>query len=209
MLFARAGLTETALPCPHCQAPLDERSTDRAQDTVTCASCGNVVNLRQLRLGDSVPPRPPKSYREGRAGAGSGVGLLVVVLVVASLGLFFLIANTSVEGTLQGSGELADWKRTPDECVSGQREGFGGVELTFKRSRGYALRVVNDPVKGALLVVVRPGHDNLVLDKTTCSKFDLRTVRGNTNVNDIWAVDGHARFECPVLRGKLEFEGCH
>jgi len=132
----------------------------------------------------------------------------VAVLLVGSLGLFFLISNTSVDGKLQGSGELADWKLAPDECISGEREGFGGVVLTGG-SRGHALRVVNDPVKGTLLVVVRPGHDNLVLDKSACSRFDVRTLRSNTNINDVWAIDGHARFECPALRGKLEFEGCH
>lgn len=198
----------TVLPCPHCHAPLEERSIDRARDIAVCAGCGQVVDLRQLRLGDSVPPRPPKAYREQASGGGAGVGVLVAVLVIGSLAVFFLISSTSVEGKLQGSGELADWKLLPDECISGEREGFGGVVLTGN-SRGHALRVVNDPVKGTLLVVVRPGHDNLVLDKGVCSRFDVRTVRSNTNINDVWAIDGHARFECPVLSGKLEFEGCH
>jgi hypothetical protein len=143
------------------------------------------------------------------ARSGAAMALLVPMLVLGALGLFFVMTNTSVEGSLQGAGELGGWSFTPDDCVSGEREGFGGVVLTSDASAGRALRVVNDPVKGTLLVVVQPGRDNVVLDKAGCVTFDVRTVRSNTNVNDIWAIDGRVRVECPSLSGKLTFEGCH
>lgn len=151
----------------------------------------------------TVQGEPLKGARSGAA-----VALTVPALVIGVLVLFFVMASTSVEGTLHASGTLGNWELTPDDCVSGQREGFGGVMLTTSGS-GRALRVVNDPVKGMLLVLVQPGRDNQVLGKASCSSFDVQTERTNTNINDIWAVDGHANIDCPELRGKVTFEGCH
>jgi len=150
---------------------------------------------------------PPRA--QGARSSGKGVTVLVVVLIVGSLALFLLMTDTSIEGSAKGDGALAGWELRPDSCLSGQREGFGGVLLGSHASPGRALRIVNDPVKGTLLVVVQPGHDNRVFERSSCSRFDVRTVRSNTNINDIWAIDGHADFECPELRGKLTFEGCH
>jgi hypothetical protein len=205
--FGGVGLTDAALTCPHCNAPLDEHSSDRARGVATCTGCGNLVNLKQLRLGDSMPPRARGT--EAARHSGKGGALLVVLLIAGSLALFLLMTNTSIKGSAKGGGALAGWELTPDSCLSGQREGFGGVLLGSDARPGRALRIVNDPVKGTLLVVVEPGRDNRVFERSSCSRFDVRTVRSNTNVNDIWAIDGHADFECPELRGQLKFEGCH
>lgn len=207
MRLGGVGLTDAQLNCPHCHEPLEERSSDQARGIATCTCCGQLVNLKQLRLLDSMPLSAQDMEAAGRSG--KGVAVLVGVLLVGSLGLFALITNTSIEGSAKGGGALAGWVLTPDSCLSGQREGFGGVLLGSDASPGRALRIVNDPVKGMLLVVVEPGRDNRVFERSGCSRFDVRTVRGNTNVNDVWAIDGHADFECQELSGKLKFEGCH
>lgn len=145
------------------------------------------------------------------AGASSGAALtfLVPLFIAGTLGWFFLAASTEVSGRLQASGALGAWVFEPDDCVSGQREGFGGVVLTTSKHPERVVRVVRDPVRGELVVVASPGKPNHVLNRESCSRLDASVERTSTNINDIWVVDGKATLECNDLSGSVTFEGCH
>jgi hypothetical protein len=97
----------------------------------------------------------------------------------------------------------------PDDCSSGQREGFGGVVLTASAQPGRLVRVVRDPVRGNLVVVVSQGQPNHVLSDRECTRFEVNAERTSTNINDVWVVDGSLTIECSELTGSATFEGCH
>ena len=145
------------------------------------------------------------------AGAKSGAALALAVpaLVIGALTLFFFAAKTEVSGRLESNGAAGSWVFTPDDCVSGQREGFGGVVLSSNEDRARVVRVVKDPVKGGLLVVAETSGKTHVFDPDACSSLDLLVERTNTSINDIWVVDGKASVRCEGLSGSVKFEGCH
>jgi hypothetical protein len=124
-------------------------------------------------------------------------------------GLSVLIDRTEVKGRLQAKGALGSWVFEPDGCTSGQREGFGGVILTASASPGRVVRVVRDPVRGDLVMVASPGQPEHVLGGNPCPHFEVNVERTNTNINDIWAVNGSVAVECDELSGSAAFEGCH
>jgi len=145
------------------------------------------------------------------AGARSGAVLAVVLplFIAAVVGLFLLMSSTEVSGRLQAAGALGTWTIAPDDCDSGQLEGFAGVVLKSSKDRGHVVRVVRDPVRGNLVVVVSPGKPNHVISSETCPGLVVNVRRGNTNINDVWTQDGNVKLECPELRGAVTFEGCH
>jgi hypothetical protein len=135
------------------------------------------------------------------------LGLVIPLAIVGALMVFFQLTTAEVSGTLKSSGALGSWSLTPSECTSGQHEGFAGVSLSSEQSPT-VIRIVSDPMRGDVLVVVRPGTKNVVLDGTSCSRFQLRSHRTDTNVNEIWLVDGSLEVNCPELSGAVTFSGC-
>ena len=79
-----------------------------------------------------------------------------------------LISSTEVSGRLQAAGALGNFPFEPDDCDSGQLEGFGGVTLKSSKAPGRLVRVVRDPVRGNLVVVASPGAPNHVISIETC-----------------------------------------
>jgi hypothetical protein len=147
--------------------------------------------------------------RPAGAAAGGFMALAIPLLISGILGLFFLVGSTEVSGRLQAGGALGSWVFEPDDCVSGQREGFGGVVLTSKKQPEHVVRVVKDPVRGQLVVVASSGKPNHVLSRESCTRLDASAERTSTNINDIWVVDGNMTLECGDLSGSVTFEGCH
>jgi hypothetical protein len=64
-------------------------------------------------------------------------------------------------------------------------------------------------VRGSLLVIASAGQPNRVIAQDSCSRFQVNVNRTNTNINDIWVVDGNLSVECEQLAGSVVFEGCH
>jgi hypothetical protein len=124
---------------------------------------------------------------------------------------FLVAASTEVSGTLTSRGSLGAWTYTPDDCSSGERSGFSGVELTSEAEPGRVLRLVRDPVRGNLLIVETRGASlpDAVVDPKGCTRFDLDVDRTSTSINDIVVVEGHATFDCAEVTGKVTFAGCH
>ena len=50
---------------------------------------------------------------------------------------------------------------------------------------------------------------NHVLTGESCSRFEVNVERTNTNIDEIWAMDGSVTLECSELSGSVKFAGCH
>lgn len=152
----------------------------------------------------NVDGPPPAAARSG-----SAVAILVPLFIAATVGLFWVMSSTSVSGRLQAADVLGNWVFEPDDCDSGQLEGFAGVVLKSSKARGRVVRVVRDPVRGSLVVVAVSGKPNHVISAETCPQLVVNVHRGNTNINDVWTQDGNVGLTCKELSGTVSFEGCH
>lgn len=152
----------------------------------------------------SVSAKPVAGAKQGAT-----IALLVPLLVIGPLALFYMVSHTEVAGQLQADGKMGSWVFTPDECTSGQREGFGGVVLSSSQDAARVVRVVKDPVKGALLVVAEASGKTHLFEPDSCTRLDLVVQRTDTSINEIWAVNGRASVNCTGLSGNVTFEGCH
>jgi hypothetical protein len=143
------------------------------------------------------------------AKSGAALALAVPVMVAGSVGLFFLMAKPDVAGQLQARQPVGSWQFMPDDCISGQREGFGGVTLTSSQTPERSVRLINDPVKGPVLVVVEQGSKNRAFEADACKVLMIHVERSNTQINNVWAMQGTSTLECPGLSGSFAFAGCH
>lgn len=159
--------------------------------------------------GELGTPVTAQGQPQPGAKSGAAVALAVPAIAGGAIALFAIAANTQVKGTLNANGALGTWSFQPDDCYSGQREGFGGVVLTSKTTPQRLVRVLNDPVRGTLLVVATQGQPNQIVDSTNCKRFHTKAERTNTNINDIWVVDGDVAVECAQIAGSVTFTGCH
>ena len=109
----------------------------------------------------------------------------------------------------------ARWMMTPTRCVSGEHQGFFGVDLLQGDDQSTLLRVLLDPVEGYSLGTNVPGEDvALFIDANTgCETFDLAAVRQNSRFNGYWNVEGHAVVDCSLpgfeLHADISFVDCH
>ena len=181
------------------QAVFVEQTLERALGLVDFAVEGELGSEALKFDGEQ-----PKGARSGAA-----LALVIPLFVVAIVGLFLFVSSTEVSGRLQAADALGTWQFEPDDCDSGQHEGFGGVVLKSAKEPGRVVRVVRDPVRGNLVVVVSPGRPNHVISTETCPRLVINVRRGNTNINDIWTQDGNVSLECQELSGAVTFAGCH
>jgi hypothetical protein len=181
------------------QALFVEQRLERALGLVDVAVQGELGN--ENGVGQRTAP--------ARASSGPLPALLIPGFMAAGVALFSFISSTEVSGRLRASGSLGTWVFEPDDCTSGQREGFGGVVLTASKHRDRVVRVVQDPVRGGVVVVAAKGLPNHVLSVESCTRLDANVERTTTNINDIWVVDGSVSLECRELSGSVTFAGCH
>lgn len=116
----------------------------------------------------------------------------------------------SVDSEMHGS-----WSMSPTTCISGQNQQFLGVDLIEGDDEEHMVRIVDDPLQGYSLGMNVPGQDfSLVIraPASECEVFDLLVERGNTRINGIWAMQGHANIECHTegldIVADLHFSGC-
>lgn len=179
------------------QAIFVEQQIERRLGIVDFAVEGEVV----------LPPGVPAAVSAGGAGA---LALLPITLIGLGVGLFALMASSTIEGTLEASGErFGRFTFAADDCTSGQTQGFFGVELRSKQAPGLAVRAIRDPVRGTLVVVARGSAQPIVLTPEDCATLEVQITKTNTNINDVWVVEGRARIDCPELKGTVTFDGCH
>jgi len=182
------------------QALFVEQQLEKSLGITDFAVEGEIEGASQLTL-DGKPVTGARS--------GAALGCLIPVFIGGAIALFFFVAQSEVSGMLQASGPLGSWKFEPDDCGSGQLEGFAGVTLTSEKDAGRAVRLIKDPVKGALVVVLAPGSKNQVFTAEQCPVFLIDVERSNTQINDVWSMQGTSTLDCPGLKGAVSFAGCH
>ena len=146
-----------------------------------------------------------ETTRKSRKGLFLGLGLGGVGLVAVTVMVILLAGGKGCswsEGSLTAKGPpLGDVTFTPVKCRSGQRESFRGVILIDDADR-VLIRVVEDPVQGALVNVRKPDScrgsrcEFVRFDRQGCAVFDFYLENTNTTVNDIRVVEGHLKLDC-------------
>jgi hypothetical protein len=48
-----------------------------------------------------------------------------------------------------------------------------------------------------------------VLGPERCPRFRLAIEQTDTNINEVWVMEGSASLDCDVLSGQVSFAGCH
>ena len=122
---------------------------------------------------------------------------------------------------LQGS-LTADWPAqgktlsiTPDECESGERNGFFGVDMSTQGVEGAHIRAISDPKDGATVKLDLPGLDQTLTltPGGNCEVLELKVSRQGSRTNNIYHVQGHLRLECSeagvTLKADISFADCH
>lgn len=119
-----------------------------------------------------------------------------------------------IGGTLTVRSDLyGEWTMTPDDCFSGERQLFFGADIVGGDDSDL-VRIVLDPLEGYALAMNVPGEDVAIVlrEDDGCERFDLDLSRGNTRVNNIWEIAGHARVTCRFaeleVSADLSFSGC-
>lgn len=139
----------------------------------------------------------------------SAPSLAVLALVACVSGDTGLAGELSVRSDGDGA-----WTIAPDDCASGERQAFFGVDLIEGGDGERAVRIVLDPIDGYHLLMNVPGQDfALVLaEDDPCERFDLHVERTHTRVNNIWEVRGHALVTCRLpgleVDADLSFSAC-
>jgi hypothetical protein len=102
-----------------------------------------------------------------------------------------------------------------DECWSGQMLEFRGVELFHDPDIARRLRIVEDPVAGARVVLlgVVPGRARVIVDAESCTTFHSHVESGNSTLNDIRSLHGSLELACNVaavgtITAKVTFSDC-
>ncbi len=159
-------------------------------------------------LARAMPERVAKA--SGAKTGNAAIGLVALAPVVVGGGIFAIIINvmeTEVSGTLSVTRGNESFEFVPDDCRSGQPFGFFGVDVTDQK--GQVVRLMNDPVRGPIVMVQRAGGSARPLPLSDCETVEVTVVHTNTTINDVRALDGSARLKCPGVRADLSFGNCH
>ena len=140
---------------------------------------------------------------------------LVVLLFMAAL-----FTLTGCKGKATGTATLSrdskTWIMHVNTCQSGQRQQYFGVGF-FDETQPQTGGRIALPEDGEPHVVMNvPGTDFAVrYSKSDCKLWDVDVQRTNSTYNDIWALEGHARFDCTTSQpashatGDIQFDSCH
>ncbi|AEU38730.1 hypothetical protein [Granulicella mallensis] len=155
-----------------------------------------------------------------RAALRPGVALKLRSALVMLLSLSALFTLTGCKGKATGTATLSreskNWTMHVNTCQSGQRQQYFGVGF-FDESQPQTGGRIALPEDGEPHVVLNvPGTDFAVrYNKSDCKVWDVDVQRTNSSYNDIWAMEGHARFDCETsapeshTTGDLKFDSCH
>ncbi|NOZ85195.1 MAG: hypothetical protein GXP49_02820 [Deltaproteobacteria bacterium] len=144
------------------------------------------------------------------AGIGAAVGVAINPGMIASI--LGIQAGGSVQGSFEAEGgSLGTWKFVPDQCLSGEPQGFFGIFLTKKNDQDHLVKIIKDQVTGKLSLVIKiPGTDKARLINS-CKQLDGTIHRTDTRFNKVWVLAGSIDVSCPSehFRGKVMFANCH
>lgn len=122
-----------------------------------------------------------------------------------------------LQGSLTAEWQAQDkpWSMTPDECESGERHGYFGVDMWTQGNEAAHIRAILDPKDGPIVKLDIPGVEETVTltPGETCKQLDFHVERQGSRTNNIAHVRGHLRIECAepglTLQADITFEDCH
>jgi len=144
-------------------------------------------------------------------------GFLPLLFVVGIGTLIFYITKSRVKGNVTLSIPTKTWTMHVNACASGERKEFFGVMFFDEKQ----------PQTGGRLALPEEGEPHISLNlpdadyaieyrKSDCSVWDVSLDHTNSTYNGIWAVKGHARFDCTTTddtpshaTGDVQFDSCH
>lgn len=125
-------------------------------------------------------------------------------------------------GSMLHGSLTADWQAqdrhltiTPDECESGERSGFFGVDMWTEGNEAAHIRAILDPRDGPIVKLDVPGVEKTLtlIPGDTCEALELTVERQDARTNHITHVRGHLQLDCTppglVLRADITFADCH
>ena len=152
------------------------------------------------------------------------IGLLVILfLAFGGISLIrylfpgavsFLPGGASGFITSTGNGE--NWTMQPSSCQSGERRQFFGAMFFDNRQSRLGGRIASPEDSPTHIVLNTPTQGGAVeLTRDQCTVWDVDLHHTSSTYNGIWAVSGHARFDCtfdqPQARftGDIHLHSCH
>jgi hypothetical protein len=211
------------------RAQAEQRRQEQAQAQAWAAS--------QAQIDATTASMQEQQRSSSRVGLIMGLGIAVVtiggILVsFAASGMFGLMCGRDLpsHGSAQRRGlaipkprvsgrfearsvKLGTWATEPSTCVSGERSGYFGAQLSRPGSPHW-VRVVRE-ASGAYAVVVRIKQTDRAVVYRSCKILSGHVKRTQAKVNGIWNVEGSVEIDCrnqqgkPVFQGKANFRNCH
>ncbi len=102
-------------------------------------------------------------------------------------------------------------KFIPEECRSGQHEGFNGVDIWSDKDGSVRIRAILDPVNGAIVIIKSPRtmEPNMKFTPPDCEKLDLSVIFTGTHSDNIPGKHGTLSMKCKKVTAEMNFGGCH
>jgi hypothetical protein len=125
--------------------------------------------------------------------------------------------STEVAGQVQvQSAALGAIALSPNECLSGARGYFLGVDLVDEAQQA-GLRVIAEPLGGTALKLTRvfaTEQRSVLFHSAMCRTIRLDLRRTGWRVNNIQDVSGELQVDCTTdtgdrMQGRVVFEHCH
>ncbi len=145
-------------------------------------------------------------------------GSVILLVLAGFVGFFFYQFKSKAKGNVTLSTAAKSWTMHVNRCTSGDRRGFLVVSFFDDKQPGTGGRLILPVDHEASLGLNRPDKNYSVsFKRSDCSLWDVTVDHTNSTYNGIWAVEGHARFDCTVpdtdttlhATGDLQFNSCH
>lgn len=142
------------------------------------------------------------------------VGLAVVAVALSAGGGLFLMLRARATSEVTGELTVDGSRFAPQRCRSGKLGDdpppnhlrFDGVDLFAPDGR--TVRVIDDPMAGASVLVIDPGAAPRPVDRAACERFDVQLRDTGELIMEVWGMEGSIALACPDVRGEVRFERC-
>jgi len=145
-------------------------------------------------------------------------GAVILFVVAGFVGFILHMGKSKAKGDATLSTGTKSWTMHVNACTSGERRQFFGVTFFDENQPQSGGRLILPVDREASLGMNRPDKNySVVFKRSDCSLWDVTVDHTNSTYNGIWAVEGHARFDCTVpdtdttlhATGDLQFDSCH
>lgn len=135
--------------------------------------------------------------------------------ILGGLVILTTACTNELKGSVQATHAGQTWTVTPNECASGQRQAFFGIDAREADRPDASLRVLLDPMGNHSLLLGLPGGNKgvLVQGNEGCKTFDIHVERQSSSINNVANLQGHVRIDCDKpdvkVTADLTFANCH